>query len=456
MNVARTRTRRRDEAGIAMIMTIIMTLVAATLAAVILTQGTSTERHSGRGANWNEALQTADAGVEHAIAAMQAASGPVGQIDGTTADGSYTVTMQHLGRSRYQIDSVGRAGSGKGLTSERHVRVVMAPPRSFLFALFSLTDIDTKNNDHVVGDVWANGSVTVDQNDIIDGSVTAATGFVTMRNGSQINGDVKTGGYNSSGVAMDLKVVTGNATAASTSPNCADDAGHAKYKITGGTIGGTAKTWGTVTSAAAHTQIHVCTAAPATKPMPTFTYNAANYSPAPLTFASPGAFATYVAAHKNAMAGTFYVNGGGQNDPIDITGIKIAGDVTIIAPQAPITADQGSADVTAANNTEKLLVLVSYYQPPSNVACASNGGNPGDCAIGIKNNFIVANNTATLVYAPNGPVAFKNNADFLGAVYANNIVMKNNQTTIYDPRVEQIVGFGPVTLERESWIEVSG
>ena len=33
--------------------------------------------------------------------------------------------------------------------------------------------------------------------------------------------------------------------------------------------------------------------------------------------------------------------------------------------------------------------------------------------------------------------------------------MKNNQVTTYDPRVEQIVGFGPVTLEQESWQELT-
>ena len=49
-----------------------------------------------------------------------------------------------------------------------------------------------------------------------------------------------------------------------------------------------------------------------------------------------------------------------------------------------------------------------------------------------------------LLYAPNGPVAFKNNADFQGAVYANNIQVKNNMNVAYDPRLEQIVGFGDV------------
>ncbi|HEX5096156.1 MAG TPA: hypothetical protein VFX21_09090, partial [Acidimicrobiia bacterium] len=192
-----------------------------------------------------------------------------------------------------------------------------------------------------------------------------------------------------------------------------------------------------------------------------FNFAAANYSPPPHIFATTAEFDTYVAAHGDDMNGTFYITGGGQNDPVDISGIKVSGDLAIIATQAPITADSGSADVTSAPGSppDKILVLVSFYAPPENVACATNGGNPGDCAIGIKNNFGPGDNTATLVYAPNGPVAFKNKGgstpDFLGAIYASNIVLKNNQVVEYDSRVEQVVGFGPVTLERESWVEVS-
>ena len=104
-------------------------------------------------------------------------------------------------------------------------------------------------------------------------------------------------------------------------------------------------------------------------------------------------------------------------------------------------------------------MLATFYAAPA-TNCSTNGGNPGDCAIGIKNNFQPvsgsvndAGNTAVMLYAPNGPVAFKNNADFLGAVYANNIQVKNNMNVIYDPRVSQIVGFGTVTLDITRWLE---
>src|SRR5262245_59921604 len=157
------RLRKQDEQGLAMVMTVIVIAVAAALVAVVLWQGTQNERPSGRGANWNEALEAADAGVEEAVARLQFDQGVPAPtaLTGNTADGAYKVEVKHLGRRRYQIDSVGKAGNVQGLSTQRHVRVIMAPPSSFKYALFSLTDLSTKNNDTVHGDVWANGSVTV-------------------------------------------------------------------------------------------------------------------------------------------------------------------------------------------------------------------------------------------------------------------------------------------------------
>jgi hypothetical protein len=64
------------------------------------------------------------------------------------------------------------------------------------------------------------------------------------------------------------------------------------------------------------------------------------------------------------------------------------------------------------------------------------------------------------MYAPVGPCAMKNSSggnggdNFDGAIYCNNIVMKNNQNITYDARVDRIVGFGATTLVRQSWQEV--
>ena len=134
----------------------------------------------------------------------------------------------------------------------------------------------------------------------------------------------------------------------------------------------------------------------------------------------------------------------------------MTGDLTVIATDAPIDAASG---IGASSGTDKIVVLASWYSAPAS-SCSTNGGNPGDCAIGIKNNFDMSSsslssddNTAVLLYAPNGPVAFKNNAEFNGAVYANNIQVKNNMNVAYDARLDQIVGFGDATLDITNWRE---
>ena len=381
---------------------------------------------------------------------------------GTTADGTYNTTVTSLGRHRYQIDSTGVVGKGAGLVTSRSVRVVLGPPLSFRYALFSLTDVNTKNNNYVQGDIWANGNVTVQQNDTVNGSANAATGWVFLDNGSTVTGSVTSGGYNASnGRAIDVSTnasVGGTAKAESTAPGCSDDVTHQNYNINVvGHITGAASAWGSKTGGGSTGPFtsSVCIAAPASQTMPTFTYNPVNYSPAPVEFATPTLFNQWLAAgHSSNLSGTYYIHGGGANEAVNVNGVTIGGDTTIIAESAPIDAFGGSG-IGDANSSNKVLVLASYYAPAPGSACTDNGGNPADCAVGIKNNFQPQDNTATLIYAPNGPVAFKNNAEFDGAVYANDIVLKNNLHVVYDPLVDQIVGFGPVTLQSESWMETT-
>jgi hypothetical protein len=196
----------RDESGFAMITAVLFITIAAGLTTVVLTTGSHSDRSSQRGRNWTVALQTADSGVQRAIAYMQGTSGVApAPFTGTTADGTYNTTVTSLGRHRYQIDSAGAVGKGAGLVTARSVRVVLGPPLSFRYALFSLTDVNTKNNNYVQGDIWANGNVTVQQNDTVNGSANAATGWVFLDNGSTVTGSVTSGGYTASnGRAIDV------------------------------------------------------------------------------------------------------------------------------------------------------------------------------------------------------------------------------------------------------------
>jgi hypothetical protein len=358
---------------------------------------------------------------------------------------------------------------------------MMAPPSSFKYALFSLSDVTTKNNNQVCGDIWANTYVTVYQNDAVlsadndvcpdgaggSGSVTAATGHITLEHNTVVEGDAWSGGNNSSGKAITLAggaSIAGTATASSSAPGCTDDPTNLQYDVVNsGTIGGLVTAWGTISGSgmAASQSPLTCTSAAATKTMPTFSYNPANYPAGTVheyTFpADYTEFNTYIASHASGLSGVFYIDGGDSTTPVDLSGVSIDGDLTVIATTAPIDATGGIGTVEG-NTDDKLVVLASMYTAPA-TNCSTNGGNPGDCAIAIKNNFVLdsdvsdGSNTAVLLYAPNGPVAFKNNASFLGAVYANNIQVKNNMNVVYDPRVDQIVGFGATTLDIELWRE---
>src|SRR5690348_9556175 len=209
----------------------------------------------------------------------------------------------------------------------------MAPGPAFKYALFSSTDINTKNNNYITGDIWANGSVTVYKNDTVSGSVNAATGWVQLQTNSTVTGGVTSGGTNG-GTSIEVDggaSIAKDATAASTSPNCADDPGRTSYQIQAtGTINGTAKTWGIILGGGhvGTAVTGVCTPAPATQPMPNFTFALANYNPSPQVFNSVASFQTYLSMHQSSLSGVFEVCGTGT---IDLSGAQIAGDTTIVA-----------------------------------------------------------------------------------------------------------------------------
>lgn len=484
----RTTIARSDEAGIAVITTVLVIMVIMALSVVMVANAQHNVTASARGRAWGQAIHVAESGVHAAIAELQTNNGSISAQDGsgvagTTADGNYTYWVRALTplqpftnnygvQSGYLIDAVGVVGSGGGpLGATRRVRALVGPPLSFQYALFSLSDVTTKNNNIVCGDIWANGSVTVYQNDSVlaatdpacasssyaggSGSVNAAGGSITLQHGATVEGNLWSGG--TGGVTITSGTAGGNVTVGDTTPGCSDaPPGGSSYGLSnGGTVSGNVVSWGSITGGGtiSGTQTtSTCSAAPIAMTMPSYQFNPADYPAGTVQqFSDPAQFNTYVSAHQSSLQGVFYVTGGGASDPISLSGVQIAGDTTIIATQAPIDASQG---IGAANNTPKTLVLASWYQTtPTN--CATNGGNPGDCAIGFKNNFQATDNTATLIYAPNGPAAFKNNANFDGSVYAANIQVKNNMNITYDSRLQRLVGFGPVTYQIMRWLECS-
>jgi competence protein ComGC len=476
--------RDRGEQGFAMVTMLLVMLIVSALVVVMLATQNHTANTTARNRSWGAAIHVAESGVHQAIAYLQSTNGvaPAGVQTGTTAEGTWEYRVTAMPRNHYQIDAVGTVGNVASLAASRRIRVILAPPTSFRYALFSLSDVTTKNNNVVCGDVWANTNVTVYANDAVrkadaadcpagtagGGNVTAATGWISMQQGSVADGDLWSGGYDSTGTAVTIAnkgAIGGKVKASSSTPGCADDSLHARYSVANdGVVTGSITSWGAISgSGSSGTRSpQTCTTAPASEKMPTFNWSAANYPAATLhTYTFPAdysLFNAYLAANRTGLQGTFYIEGGSAATPIDLTGVSIVGDTTIVATGSPIDASGG---IGAANTADKILTLVSYYAAPAS-SCTTTGGNPGDCAIGFKNDFDMSgtalsggSNTAVLLFAPNGPIAFKNNAQFNGAVYGNNIQVKNNMSMAYDPRIDQIVGFGDVTLDINAWMECS-
>ncbi len=57
----------------------------------------------------------------------------------------------------------------------RKIQVTMGPPRTFRYALFSQTTLEIKNNAVVVGDMYSQGKMTINNDATICGNIDNAT-----------------------------------------------------------------------------------------------------------------------------------------------------------------------------------------------------------------------------------------------------------------------------------------
>ncbi len=465
---------RREEDGLAMVIAVVLTGVLATLTLLMLTIGSHTDVASARGRHWIQSLHVAESGIDKAIARLQETSGGfTGVLSGSTDEGAFEVTVTRGARNIYTIESAGSVRLGQQLAATRELRVTMAPPSTFKNAVYSFTSLETKNNDTILGDIWANQNVVVAENTTVTGSVTAATGYVSLLNGSTVQGSARSGGFNSlTDTAIQLapnSTLGGSATGSVTAPpdpvTCAG-ANPARYRVDvgpGATINGDVSTWGTKSGAGTvvgTVTSNTCSSAPPTVAMPMFTYSAANYNAATLhEFGTPttpsatavSSFQAWLNAQPGKqISGTFYIN---QQSPVsqatrlDLTGAVVSGDLTIIT-NTPIFSN-GISD----NSGDAIVFLASFYKPPTGTSCDLNQ-DASDCSIHLKNNFQTNGATALLAYSPFGPTSIKNNATQNGAVYGDSIQVKNNQTLTYDSRIERMVGFGDSQLEITRWVEV--
>jgi hypothetical protein len=477
------RPRLRDEHGNALIIVILVSLLVGALSSLALTTGRQASWSAASDRNHEAALGVAEAGVQKVIARMGAQKSGAysggcaylsmvpGEVidsaacDGSTDQGPYELVVTRT-EDGFVIDSLGRVG-GTSLGRGRRVLVSVLPPRIFPddsadYTLFSNTDITIKNGDHLnAGDIFANRSITLEPNTIVDGSVTSALGTVHTENNSSVKNIWSGGPGVAGGWAIDVGgAVTGWVKASASNPADCSSLPNANYNVRLGTAHPTVTTLGSVTGTpGAGSAGGTCTSAAAPRAITSFVYDPTNYATNPPTlheFTNTTALADFNAwraAHPGPVHGTFYVmppfTPTGQSSRIDLTGWSIDGTTTIIT-NYPVYTGEIDDDALAPGATAK-FVVVSHYAPTDS-SCDANQFN-SDCAIFAKNHFDASCRTATLLYADKGPVAFQNNSKLCGAVHSEAILVQNNQELNYDQKIDRVIGFGRTAWEIARWEE---
>jgi len=485
------RRLHRGEEGYALVTSILLLAIMSLLMVASLAAGNSVDNLTGRGARWTALLGVAESGVNDAVTRLSANRNAIATSTGCDYDGTATAGCAGPG-GEYQVawlkqkrgkilitsygfyPSVSSYFSGARGSMAREVQVTMGPDKSFKYALFSETTLDIKNNTTVIGDIFSNAKMLIENNAIVCGNVdNAALGVELGDNAKVVKGiagnscesdaNVTSGGS----ISMDNNGATieGDATASGPTQLSCPPTPNTDYSITGGTVLGTATACGVVTSTTPVAHASTKTSPPVTQALPSFTFDPANYTDLVCypssgtcgpTNTSSTAVTSFNALSKNNMQGTYAV---WQTQPtssttVDLDGLVVGGDLTIVT-NAPIDFGNTS-DITGVSGSN--LVLISLYIPPTGTTCAVNGG---DCSIYGKNSIIVDagdpndpdDGIAMLLYTP-GKMAFKNQANAAdGALYAGSMDIKNGFSITYNERVDSISGFG-AELKQKLWVEL--
>jgi hypothetical protein len=485
------RRLHRGEEGYALVTSILLLAIMSLLMMASLAAGDSVNNLTGRGARWTALLGVTESGVNDAVTRLSANRNAVAtstgcKYDGTSTagcagpGGEYQVTWQKLSRGKILITSYGfypsvsNYLSGAANSLAREVQVTMGPEKSFKYALFSETTLDIKNNTTVIGDIFSNAKLLIENNAIVCGNVDNASLGVELGDNAMVvkgisgsscesDANVTSGGS----ISMDNNGATieGDATASGPTQQDCPPTPDTNYSITGGQVLGTATACGVITSTAPNSHPGTKTSPPVTQALPSFTFDPANYTdltcfPSSGTCGpsntTPTAVTSFNALSKTNMTGTYAV---WQTQPtsstrIDLEGMSLGGDLTVVT-NAPIDFGNTS-DITGTSGSN--LVLVSLYVPPTGTTCSESGG---DCSIYGKNAVIVDagdpndpdDGIAMLLYTP-GKMAFKNQANAAdGALYAGSMDIKNGFSITYNERVDSISGFG-AALKQKLWVEL--
>lgn len=489
-----TRLKRRED-GFAMVTAVAVLAIMSILLVVVLTAGNSAFEVSERNARFTRTLAVAEAGIDD-VAGTLGVNGaatslcPIGTSNTCSASGGeYQVSWTREPDGTVTVTSVGYQPSMANAQITRKIEAVYEPVPSFKYAVYSDTSIAIKNNQVVIGDIFANGAIQIGTDSVICGSVTSATGGVEMMAGSRVVKTYVDDGKNCFGKSGNVwasgtikmgatSVVQGDATASPPAgtllcPLVPDTT----YAILSGTVQGNATACGKITASSPNPlSPYTLTDPSLPRSIPSFTFDPNNYTgitcipfsnPCDPANTSDIAYSQFNALSKVNMKGVYAVwqtnptCGQIWNPPssqctkLDLTGLNVGGDLTIIT-NAPVYF--GNTTVITSSGPA-LVTIVSVYEPPAFTTCDSNGGN---CSIYGLNSVIFDSGDpadpndgiAAVLYTP-GKMAFKNEVNGAeGALYAGSLDIKNGFDITWTGRIERIAGFGEV-LERTLWREIS-
>ncbi len=476
---------RNEEDGYALVVSVILMSVMMLLLAVGLSAGNSALNNAQRGIEWTRTLTVAESGINDSLVRLSAdrsATSPCPALGSTacpTEGGEYQIDWAGTG-DEVVITSTGYYPSLATAELSRTVRVTLEPAPTFRYALFSEDFLEVKNNPVVTGDIYSQVGVDIGNNTTVCGSVVVANGDVTMESNSRVAQNLAaTGCSGKSGmvwvggsiIGSNGVVIEGDAKAsAPTGTSCS--LASTSYQITQGSISGNATACGRITSSVSGTRLPgVNTAAPPVTPLPTFTFDPANYPalncyPSVPSCDETNTSATAVSAANTALDGERSTMSGdwaiwqtapSQSTLVDLEDLILAGDTTIIT-NAPIDFGNTTSIELAPGVDTATLVVISLYVPTG--TCGTNGG---DCSIYGKNAIEFTrgdladpdDGVAGLLYTT-GKMAFKNKGiPGEGALYAGSLDVKNGFDIVYNPRIEKVLGFG-TALETTLWEELDG
>lgn len=426
MNPCEWLRRVRDgERGAGIVTALMITLTVFALGATWTQIGVHQVEHSSFERQREQALNSAEAGVNAAISALAANY----QWSGTTGaqavpGGSAEYEVEVVSADPTDPDSLNRyivaraysphKGAERVATRQIEQQVTLEPLDGFSHALFAAPGgIVGDNNSWITGDVYSAGDLTLANSAKVFGDVTAV-GNITTTNNSTVGGNVWAG--KAATIDSSQTTIQGDVWSGSNAGEGVALTGTVLGDVrTGGSLTGDGTVNGTVNE-------NNPPPAPPILTHPTFTWDPSNY-PTATSWTSASNFMSHWDSNTSAFSGHHRI-GGGDDNSNKITLDQqwtMTDDVTIVA-NGPVKLTR---DVVNGTSDELVLTIITTSER--------------EPAIELTNNVTIPSSIKILLFAPNGLIDFSQLKDFHGVVYGEAINLSQKFTLAYDP--PEVPGF---------------